>query len=78
MLLALHYQEKELGHVKHGMQQFDGDRAKLQELEVKLYTAESEIHKLNKSIELYNKKVGGVLVRIKILEKLNFCHLVQI
>ena len=48
------------------MQQFDGDRAKLQELEVKLYTAESEIHKLNKSIELYNKKVGGVSIRIRI------------
>lgn len=47
-----------MSHAKHSSQQYESDRAKLQELEVKLYTSEGENHKLTKSMELYNKKVG--------------------
>jgi len=44
--------------VQNSLKQYDGDRAKIQDLEVKLYEAESEKQKLSKSIELYNKKVS--------------------
>ena len=51
-------QEKEVAQVKNSVQQYENDRVKLNELEIKQYNSDSEIHKLNKSIELYTKKVG--------------------
>lgn len=41
--------------------QYESDKVKLQDLEVKLYTAESEAQKLNRSVELANRKVRCLL-----------------
>lgn len=39
------------------MSLYEGERSKLHDMEVKVYSSDSEIQKLNKTIELCNKKV---------------------
>lgn len=55
--------EKEISSLKGTLTQFEGDRSRLHDLEVKMYTADEEVHKLNRSVDLCNKKVGGATVR---------------
>ena len=55
--LILLLQDKELASLKASLTQFEGERTRLHDMEVKVYSSESEIQKLNKTIELCNKKV---------------------
>ncbi|XP_067943697.1 girdin-like isoform X2 [Watersipora subatra] len=63
--------EKEIAQVHNSIQQYEMDRVKLNELEIKQYNSDSEVHKLNKSLELYTKKFDSKCADYDELQKEN-------